>query len=336
MQDSSYKMKVLGIGVADSEPVHVYIDYYAIANAMDASEEVKHTLKKILALGNRVGGKDYRTDLNECKNQIGLEETRLENEAKLASLPVVEEVEPKTQFTEKLTGVKVTPEPPVAEEAKPEPMVVTKYEIGSMIKILSNTTSPDVEEMYEMVGEEFEVLDYDNNDSTVFVNGWWFNNCDLELANSKVEEVKPALLDIGDTVLVLDPRDFPLDELVGNTAGMEEMIGDKYLVEDYDETLVKVNGYWFSAKQLQLIVVEEVPLVKEPEPEPEQLYAGDTVRVLTVGENCRIREMADMVGTEQVLHFVQAAGRVTIIGSSGSEWSLQSGWVELVKRKRQN
>lgn len=52
------------------------IDAYVICNAYHFSAQVDHSIKKLLALGVRSGGKSVIEDLIEARNQLNMEITR--------------------------------------------------------------------------------------------------------------------------------------------------------------------------------------------------------------------------------------------------------------------
>jgi hypothetical protein len=52
------------------------IDAYVICNAYHFSAQVDHSIKKLLALGVRSGGKSIIQDLVEARNQLDMEITR--------------------------------------------------------------------------------------------------------------------------------------------------------------------------------------------------------------------------------------------------------------------
>lgn len=58
----------------------VVIDAYTILNAYShMSAEVQHAVKKLLAAGQRNGGKDYLKDVQEAINQLELDKDRFIN-----------------------------------------------------------------------------------------------------------------------------------------------------------------------------------------------------------------------------------------------------------------
>lgn len=63
----------------------VTIDVYALLKALPVrkSPEVEHSIKKLLAAGVRNGGKSYKQDIEEARNQLNLELDYLELMEKL-------------------------------------------------------------------------------------------------------------------------------------------------------------------------------------------------------------------------------------------------------------
>ncbi len=81
-EKTSYHMQVLGID-KKNKPCRVWVDAYAILNELEASEEVKHTVKKLLASGARSGGKSHIKDIDECIWQLKKEKQRVEFEEEI-------------------------------------------------------------------------------------------------------------------------------------------------------------------------------------------------------------------------------------------------------------
>ena len=73
-----YHMQVLGVDVKTNKPTRTWIDAYSVLNEIEASEQVKHTIKKLLAHGQRSGGKSKRKDIEECIQQLKYELYRMD------------------------------------------------------------------------------------------------------------------------------------------------------------------------------------------------------------------------------------------------------------------
>jgi len=70
---SNYHKVFIGECVKTNKPTRVYLDFYAIAKVLDKSPEIEHSIKKLWGAGGRNGGKSYRQDLTEARNQIDKE-----------------------------------------------------------------------------------------------------------------------------------------------------------------------------------------------------------------------------------------------------------------------
>ena len=75
---SDYHIEIIGQDVS-SEPVKCMVDVYAIQNYLDQSPQVAHAFKKLWMPGGRNGGKDYKQDIEEARNQLNMELKRLDD-----------------------------------------------------------------------------------------------------------------------------------------------------------------------------------------------------------------------------------------------------------------
>lgn len=70
-----------------------------------------------------------------------------------------------------------------------EKPVAKGFKVGDRVRVLSNSISPQLSNMNEMVGKEYELERVDTGQSYVacYVSGWWFKSTDLELVESAGE-----------------------------------------------------------------------------------------------------------------------------------------------------
>jgi len=79
---SKYHISALTQNV-DGEAIKVPLDVYAVQNELKQTPQVQHSFKKLWAAGFRIGGKDYRQDIQEAYDQLGMELARIDKEASL-------------------------------------------------------------------------------------------------------------------------------------------------------------------------------------------------------------------------------------------------------------
>ena len=83
---SAYDKEVSGKVVKVSKCgkyARIEIDFYDLANELDLPDEVKHSIKKLWALGSRSGGKSKVRDLKDCNWQNNRAIERIEVEEAL-------------------------------------------------------------------------------------------------------------------------------------------------------------------------------------------------------------------------------------------------------------
>ena len=75
---SDYHVWIIGHD-KDGKPVKVLVDVYALQNSLKQSPQVAHAQKKLWMPGGRNGGKDYKQDIEEARNQLNMELKRLDD-----------------------------------------------------------------------------------------------------------------------------------------------------------------------------------------------------------------------------------------------------------------